>query len=404
LFLPLRDSPNPGGVPLVNYLLIALNVGVFLAVTLPMSGVPPDIADPAVQDYIRFLSEHVGRDIHPSEALAGVSTYEVFVYEHGFRPAHGSLQTLLSSMFLHGGFMHLAGNMLFLWIFGDNVEHRLGRVKYLAAYLLTGAAATLFYSAFQMSSNVPLVGASGAISGVLGFYFLFFPRNTVKVFFALFPFFMDVVTIPARIVLGAYLVLDNLLPVLFGGASGVAHGAHIGGFIAGLGAAWLIDWRELTATPSEYRTEPRRRETPVHDGPGSRKRKRVDPNQGPTALIAQLIRQGKVADAAKVYFASTEDAGPEPAPEDALILGRWLAENGHPTAALTVFRRVIKVVPLGANAAWAHIGAGLVQLEDLGRPTAAYQHFLDAIDLDPSGEPARIARAGLAEIDAQGTS
>ncbi|MFT6831403.1 MAG: membrane associated rhomboid family serine protease, partial [Planctomycetota bacterium] len=329
---------------------------------------------------------------------------EVFVYEHGFRPAHGSLQTLLSSMFLHGGFMHLAGNMLFLWIFGDNVEHRLGRVKYLAAYLLTGAAATLFYSAFQMSSNVPLVGASGAISGVLGFYFLFFPRNTVKVFFALFPFFMDVVTIPARIVLGAYLVLDNLLPVLFGGASGVAHGAHIGGFIAGLGAAWLIDWRELTATPSEYRTEPRRRETPVHDGPGSRKRKRVDPNQGPTALIAQLIRQGKVADAAKVYFASTEDAGPEPAPEDALILGRWLAENGHPTAALTVFRRVIKVVPLGANAAWAHIGAGLVQLEDLGRPTAAYQHFLDAIDLDPSGEPARIARAGLAEIDAQGTS
>lgn len=413
MFLPLRDAPNPGGVPVVNYALIAVNVIVFLAVTLPLSGQLPDVHDPAVQEYVRFLSERFGRRLHPAEALAGVSAYDLVVYEHGYRPAHGSLQTLFSSMFLHGGFMHLAGNMLFLWIYGDNVEHRLGKVRYLVAYLLTGVAATLFYSAFDLDSNIPLVGASGAISGVLGFYFLFFPRNIVRVFVVLFPFLVDVVTIPARIVLGVYLVLDNLFPALFGGAGGVAHGAHIGGFIAGLGAAWLIDRREVTSTPPEYRDGPpvvgglsnlfgrRRPEAPVHPGPGSGARARAGAD--PTAQISRLIRQGQLADAAKIYFASTEGAGPEPAPGDALVLGRWLAENGHPTAALTVFRRVIKVVPRGPQAAWAHVGAGLVQLEDLDRPTAAYQHFLDAIDLDPGGEPARVARAGIAQIDAQGS-
>ncbi|QDV06219.1 Rhomboid protease GluP [Planctomycetes bacterium Poly30] len=387
-------------MPLINYLLIGLNVLVYLAVTLPTSAVVPDVLDPAVQEYVRFLSEHVGRNLHPAEALAGVSAYDILIYEWGYRPAHGSIQTMFTSLFLHGGLMHLAGNMLFLWIYGDNVEHRLGKVRYLIAYLLTGVAATLFYSAFEMDSNVPLVGASGAISGVLGFYFLFFPRNTVRVFLVLFPFFVDVVTIPARIVLGVYLVVDNLFPALFASGGGVAHGAHIGGFIAGLGAAWLIDRRELTSTPREYR------ETPVHPGPGfpGRPRSAARPTENASVAISQLIRQGQMADAAKVYFTSTEGAGPEPVPADALVLGRWLAENGHPTAALTVFRRVLKLVPKGPQAAWAHIGAGLVQLEDLDRPTAAYQHFLDAIDLEPSGEPARIARAGIAQIDAQGSA
>jgi membrane associated rhomboid family serine protease len=151
-------------------------------------------------------------------------------------------------MFLHGGWMHLAGNMLFLYIFGNNVEARLGSVPYLLVYLLTGVTATLFFAAFAPGSQIPLVGASGAISGVLGCYFLWFPRNRVKTFIFLFPFLMTTVLLPARLVLGVYLILDNLLPFIINGGAGagVAHGAHIGGFLGGLGLAYGFDrWRGI---------------------------------------------------------------------------------------------------------------------------------------------------------------
>ncbi len=129
--------------------------------------------------------------------------------------------------------------MLFLWIFGDNVEHRRGKLGYLLTYQGTGMAATLFFSLFAPDSRVPMLGASGAISGILGCYFWWFPANQVRVFIFLFPFFMDVVQVPARFVLGIYLLVDNLLPFLLkvGAATGVAHGAHIGGFLAGLALA-----------------------------------------------------------------------------------------------------------------------------------------------------------------------
>ena len=119
---------------------------------------------------------------------------------------------LLSCMFLHGSLMHLFGNMLFLWIYGDNVERRLGSFAFLLWYLLTGVAATLAHALVFSSSEVPLVGASGAISGVLGFYFVWFPRNVVRMLAFLPPFLMQVFEIPARYVLGMYLVLDNLCP------------------------------------------------------------------------------------------------------------------------------------------------------------------------------------------------
>jgi membrane associated rhomboid family serine protease len=133
--------------------------------------------------------------------------------------------------------------MLFLWIYGDNVENRLGRFGYLLAYIGSGVAATLFFAIFVPGSDVPMVGASGAISGVLGFYYLWFPRNQVKVFIFLFPFIMNTFLLPARLVLGLYLLLDNLIPFLVnsGTATGVAHGAHIGGFVAGLALAFGID-------------------------------------------------------------------------------------------------------------------------------------------------------------------
>ena len=112
---------------------------------------------------MQFLSQYVGSPEELALAAQHVSDYDLFVFKHGYRPAEGSLVDLVFSMFLHGGFMHLIGNMLFLFIYGNNVERRLGAVWFVVWYVLTGAAATMFHAVFFSSSDVPLVGASGAI-------------------------------------------------------------------------------------------------------------------------------------------------------------------------------------------------------------------------------------------------
>jgi membrane associated rhomboid family serine protease len=244
MFLPYGDTPNPLARPLVNYLFIGANIAVFLFFTLPLSFSRPDLNDPLLIEYLQALG---ARGYLPArQVLEQVSAYDLFIFRYGYRPGSPAVATLFTSMFLHGSWLHLAGNMLFLWIFGDNVEHRLGRAGYLIFYLAAGAAATLFFSLFVAGSQIPLVGASGAISGVLGCYFLWFPRNRVKTFVFLFPLLMNTFYLPARLVLGFYLVIDNLIPFLVnsGQAVGVAHGAHIGGFAAGLLVAFAMDrWR-----------------------------------------------------------------------------------------------------------------------------------------------------------------
>src|SRR5262249_9957 len=146
--------------------------------------------------------------------------------------------------------------MSFLWIYGDNVERRLGTVGYLLTYLGTGIAATLFHWAGAPGSPLPVVGASGAISGVLGCYFVWFPRNVVRLLWLLPPFLGQVFEVPARVVLGLYLVAENLLPYLFASDdAGVAHGAHIGGFLAGLAVAWIAN-RRGTAASDDYEGDP----------------------------------------------------------------------------------------------------------------------------------------------------
>jgi hypothetical protein len=279
--------------------------------------------------------------------------------------------------------MHLFGNMLFLWIYGDNVEYRLGRLSYLFWYIVTGVAATLSFALLSPGSLIPMVGASGAISGVLGFYFVWFPRNVVRMFVFLFPFFMNTVTVPARIVLGIYLFADNLLPLLLTtgqAGGGVAHSAHIGGFIAGMAIAWVLNRREVSAPPEEYRRVPVR-EAPSADG------------------IAAAIGEGNMAGAAQAYFALPPDKARRAlAPGDSIRLANWLAENSHGEAALAVYRRHLRDYPSGPGAAEAHVGAGLVQLRLLGQPAPAYQHFLEALDLKPGPETEALARQGLEQI------
>jgi len=158
-----------------------------------------------------------------------------FIMQYGIVPDHFHYSSLITSMFMHGGFFHIAGNMWFLWIFGDNVEDYLGHFTYLIFYLLSGVAAALAQVVLTPSSIVPTIGASGAIAGVLGAYFILYPRARVLTWF--FVFFVH---IPAWVVLGYWFVLQFLsgaaTSLAYAGNStgGIAFWAHVGGFIAGM--------------------------------------------------------------------------------------------------------------------------------------------------------------------------
>ncbi len=241
MIFPIGDTPNPRHfTPWVTWALIAVNVAIYVLLTLPMSTRAPVADDPALPEYVAFLAERVGSRAQLAQVLDAVTAWDLFIWEHGFQAGRPAARDLFASMFLHANLAHLGGNMLFLWIYGDNVEHRLGRLPYLLAWLGSGAVATLGYALLAGGALTPMVGASGAISGVLGMYFLFFPYARVRLFVFFFPFLVRTVLVSARLVLGMYLLIDNILPVVIGTQSGVAHGAHIGGFLAGLALAAAV--------------------------------------------------------------------------------------------------------------------------------------------------------------------
>ena len=385
MFLPLGDEPNPPGIPWATYGLIAANTAVYLLISLPLSVVRPDTADPLFAEYLRVLLETFpqGRSVG-AEIAQHLTAYDLFVFDHGFRPASPVPTALFTSMFLHAGFAHLAGNMLFLWIYGDNVEHRLGHGLFLVAYLITGVAATLFHSVFALGSALPLLGASGAISGVLGFYFLWFPHNRVRVWVFFFPFFMNVIKLPARIVLGFYLLFSNLLPFLVSqGAAGggVAYGAHIGGFAGGLGLAWWVKRRDVFIFPREGREA--QSQSSFSEGD----------------LVSDLVEEGRFGEAAQAYFRiDPDDSRRLLTPRLSILLADWLAQNRHSRSALLVYQRHLRDYPLGPMAAEAHLGAGLVQLNAFGQPVSAYQHLVEVFDHKPSPSVESADRQALREI------
>jgi membrane associated rhomboid family serine protease len=142
-------------------------------------------------------------------------------------------------MFLHGGFMHLAGNMLYLWIFGDNIEDILGKPVFLLFYFICGIVAALSQALPDPSSQIPMIGASGAISGVLGAYVVFFPKHKIKVAIP-FGFFLQILRLPAYVVLIFWFILQLINGANAGSGGGIAFGAHIGGFVAGLVLAPIL--------------------------------------------------------------------------------------------------------------------------------------------------------------------
>jgi len=382
VFLPIGDAPNPKGVPFVTYLLIALNVAAFVLLNVPLGSQRADLGSPEFHEYIEVMARELEGKVDPRELAAQTSAYDLFTFEHGYRPASPQLGDLLSCMFLHGSFMHLFGNMLFLWIYGDNVERRLGALPYLFWYLVTGIAGTLTHALVFQSSEMPLVGASGAISGVLGFYFVFFPRNVVRMLAFLPPFLMQVFEIPARWVLGMYLVWDNLVPFFVAGGSGVAHGAHLGGFVVGGLMAWFMDRRGAVEQPAPFAA-------------------RAGAARG-ADVVGKALADGRLGDAAEAYFAlPSSDTRGAVSPDQAVELAAWLRRGGHSDAALTLLRRVVRDVPHGSGLAEVYAAIGTMLLEDMGEPTAAYQYLLTALELGARPETQAAVRRALQSIDAQ---
>ena len=169
---------------------------------------------------------------------------EAFIGKWAFVPSRflanpaADFPTVFTSMFMHAGWVHLGGNMLYVWIFGDNVEDRFGHVKFIIFYVLCGLAATFAQLMFSVGSNVPNLGASGAIAGVLGAYILLFPRGQVRVLQG-----SQVIPVPALIVIGLWIVLQffsSIGSIASAGQGGVAYMAHIGGFVAGFVLTFLF--------------------------------------------------------------------------------------------------------------------------------------------------------------------
>ena len=222
---PIGDDNSDRRIqPIVNYVIIAINILVFVflqgiggndAFTYAFSLVPKEIM--------------TGTDLVGLQTITDTITGQTGQIQNYATPLPVYFN-FLSSMFMHGGFSHIFGNMLFLWVFGDNIENRLGHIRYAIFYLLCGIAAALGQILMQTDSIIPMLGASGAISGVLGGYLLLFPKRSVKAI--IFNFFT---TVPAYVALGIWIVYQIIQGYLTpAGTGGVAYAAHIGGFIAGL--------------------------------------------------------------------------------------------------------------------------------------------------------------------------
>src|SRR5262245_51076496 len=211
--IPLRDENPSGTVPVITRALISVNAIAFV--------------------YELALGPELKSFIY---AWGLVPARLSLALRFGEEPVVGPGLTILSSMFLHGGWLHLVGNMWYLWIFGDNIEDRLGHLRFLTFYLLAGIVAGLLHYALNQTSWMPTVGASGAIAGVLGAYLVTFPRARVVALVPLFPFF-QVMALPAVLVLGLWFVMQffsGALSLGNAGGGGVAWWAHIGGFAFGL--------------------------------------------------------------------------------------------------------------------------------------------------------------------------
>ncbi len=237
--IPLKDDVPSKSFPFVNITLIVINVIMFLFELMLGSDLQNFIEKYGVIP-IKYFYEGIKFD-----------TGEVVYFSD-----YSRIYPLFVSMFLHGGWIHLLGNMLYLWIFGDNVEDRMGHFRYLVFYLLCGLAASFSHILMNPDSYIPTIGASGAIAGVLGAYMFLYPNAKVVVLLPIFIFF-DIIQLPAMLVLGLWFVMQLFqgtlaLSIQSSATGGVAWWAHIGGFVFGAVAVHIFKKKSRKPT---YRDE-----------------------------------------------------------------------------------------------------------------------------------------------------
>ena len=230
--IPLKDDNPTSGKPLVTYFIIGLCVIIFFA----QLGSETYRTGQLFYSYGLIPSVLMGHDQLPQNLYA----------------IPGYL-TIFSSMFLHGGFMHLAGNMLYMWIFADNIEDNLGSINFLIFYLISGVGAAMAQVLMDTHSQIPMVGASGAIGGVLGAYLINHPHARVLVLIP-FGFFSQLIKIRALYVLGFWFVLQFInSSMMSSDGGGVAYAAHIGGFISGMILILFFNKKKITKSKSRKR-------------------------------------------------------------------------------------------------------------------------------------------------------
>ena len=383
---PIGDEPNEHRFAWVNYALLGANVLVFLIYQGAGSG----------------------------------ASYDASIRRHAYVPADPSFTTAFTSMFLHGSWMHLIGNMLYLWVFGDNVEARLGHLGYLAAYLATGLAAGMVHGMVDPASAVPSLGASGAISGVQGLYLVAFPHNRVKMLFFFF-YIIRVVLVPALWVILFWFFVQVLIPFLTDKSliGGVAHGAHLGGFLAGVVLCFVL--RPFFGPRSgdervRDRLDPRRGEHapgPSAPAPGGRRGepwlRGAPPAPGnapsaartawPTADPGGLWRSGRAEDATRALLADLRGGRrPGVTERDYIEMALWLERNGRYDDALDAFKGFLETYPSGRGAPLAALGAGLVLVRHRGDREAAKPWLEEALS-SPYADDA-VRAAARRELDA----
>ena len=277
------------------------------------------------------------------ESLAAAHQREA-IFQLGFIPANAfgiaplpanfallpAWMTIFTSMFLHGGWMHIGGNMLYLWIFGDNVEESIGRIKFIFFYALCGIAAALAQSAIDLTSRIPMIGASGGIAGILGAYLMLHPKAAIRTF-VLIIVFVKFINLPAWIVLGIwiggqFIAVPNALA---SDGGGVAYFAHIGGFAAGMILIPFFKRRDVPLfgrddTPrqqwvgqpisfSTFKAEAHQRYRPskMRDPLGSRRVSRPDsPTKGDSKTVEKAVRRSRHGSVPSVKRRPTEKRGP----------------------------------------------------------------------------------------------
>jgi membrane associated rhomboid family serine protease len=349
MFLPYADdAPNEGKIPWLNWLLILTNVLIYFQ-------------------------------------LANDPSYERIVYTYGFTPSEFRPVTLLTSMFLHGDIMHLLGNMWFLHLFGDNVENRCGKIKYLLAYVLTGLAGALSHYMFFPHSEVPSIGASGAIFGVMGMYLFFFPTNRVKVFYFVF-IFIGVASIRAIWVIGLWAGMEIFYSQMqrqSGVESGIGHLAHSGGFVAGalIAAAYSMlglvhDDRRNIFAHMTGRVPSTRESHDLEDNAAVAQYRMIrEPGEtrvsDPRHTILALLHAGRIDEARRAWrrYAFDNQTGVLPVREQ-LEVALELDKHGERGIARDAYERLLKAYPneqpYAAEANLALAGMLLQELKETG--------------------------------------